>query len=299
MTPALTYIVTTLSIVVLGALRRPPRPLQPPARSAHEAAGSIASGTHDRSGSHAPTWFGQALVEVGLQTDPTSAWLVARWAATLTLGLAAMAAGPAFAAITGAVLLASPCAVRRLMDRRSADRRDAQLPQALERLASSVRAGSALGPAFAAMARSTPEPLGHELRTTAAEVEHGAGLATALDRWSDRPHSGSEVRLAAAALCLAADAGGEVARSVDRVAATLRERRELRAEVRALATQARASAGVLAAAPLAFTALVSSVEPAAITFLLTSPVGLICLAAGLTLEALGAAWMAHILRSAA
>lgn len=298
MTPTLAFAMVTLTIAALGALRSS-------VFSAHGTTRSVVPSAQKLSGADAaPAWLPAALVEAGLTIDPATAWLVARCASALAVVLAAMTAGPAFAVITGAALVASPAAVRRLLARRSADRRDAQLPQALERLASSVRAGSALGPAFAAMARSTPEPLGSELRTTAAEVEHGAGLAAALDRWSVRSvagglDSGSEVRLAAAALGLAADAGGEVAHSVDRVAATLRERRELRAEVRALATQARASAGVLAAAPLAFTALVASVEPAAITFLFTSPAGLVCLVAGLALETLGAAWMARILRSVA
>ena len=84
-----------------------------------------------------------------------------------------------------------------------------------------------------------------------------------------------------------------MARAVDRVAATLRERRELRAEVRALATQARASAGVLAVAPLAFAALVSTIEPGVVGFLVTTPVGLACLAVGLGLDGLGALWMAR------
>lgn len=299
MTPTLTFAAVMLTTLVLGALRRPARPLRSSAFSAHAATPSLAPRTQQRPRADAPAWVREVLVEAGVAIDPTTAWLVARWAGALTVALAAVAAGAALAAVTGAILVASPRVARRLVARRSWDRRDEQLPPALERLASSVRAGSALAQAFGAMARSTPEPLGSELRVTAAEVEHGAGLGTALDRWSARSDSGSEVRLAAAALGLAADAGGEVARSVDRVAATLRERRELRAEVRSLATQARASAGVLAAAPLAFTALVSSVEPTALTFLLTSPVGLGCLTAGLTLEALGAAWMARILRSVA
>jgi tight adherence protein B len=105
--------------------------------------------------------------------------------------------------------------------------------------------------------------------------------------------------LAVTALALGGKAGGEVARALDRVAATLRERRELRAEVRALATQARASAGVLIVAPLAFAALVSTIEPAVAGFLLASPLGLACLAVGLALDGLGALWMAHIVDAAA
>ena len=69
--------------------------------------------------------------------------------------------------------------------------------------------------------------------------------------------------------------------------------------MRALATQARTSAAVLAIAPLAFTVLVSTIEPRAVGFLITTPLGLVCLVLGLGLEALGAVWMNQITRRAA
>jgi tight adherence protein B len=130
-------------------------------------------------------------------------------------------------------------------------------------------------------------------------VAHGSPVATALAGWAAPPGASADVRLVAAALTLGAHAGGEVARAVDRIAVTLRERAELRGEVRALATQARASAAMLTLAPLGFAGLVASVEPAAIGFLLTTPIGLLCLVLGLALNAAGAAWMSHITRSAA
>jgi len=187
----------------------------------------------------------------------------------------------------------------RLHPARRRARRDAQLPDALDRLASALRAGQAIGPALVELASLVPAPLGAELESLAAALEHGASVATALSRWAARPEASADVRLVAAALTLGADAGGEVARAVDRVAATLRERRELRGEVQALATQARASAAVLAVAPLAFTGLVVSIEPGAVAFLVTTPVGWACLALGLGLEGLGAWWMARITQGAA
>jgi tight adherence protein B len=88
-----------------------------------------------------------------------------------------------------------------------------------------------------------------------------------------------------------------VARAVDAVAATLRERREVQGEVVALATQARTSAGLLVVAPLGFAALVSTIEPGAVEFLVGTPLGWACLAGGLGLDALGAVWMQRIVRS--
>jgi len=194
-------------------------------------------------------------------------------------------------------------ALRRVVERaapgRRLARRDAQLPDALDRLAAAIRAGQAIGPALVELARTAPDPLGPDLRGVAARLAHGAPVATALAHWAGVPSASADVRLVAAALTLGADAGGEVARAVDRISVTLRERAELRGEVRALATQARASAAVLTLAPLGFAVLVASVEPDAIAFLLTTPIGLLCLVLGLALDVAGAMWMSRITRSTA
>jgi tight adherence protein B len=106
------------------------------------------------------------------------------------------------------------------------------------------------------------------------------------------------VRLAAAALALAADAGGPRARSVDSVAATLLDRIAVTRELHALAAQAKLSALVIALAPIGFGALAVVTDPRASEFLLRDPAGNACVAAGLVLDVLGAAWMAHITAAA-
>lgn len=186
----------------------------------------------------------------------------------------------------------------RLWPGRVAARRDSQLPDLLDRLAAALRSGRSLGPALVELAPATTPPLRDDLAPLAAALEHGRPLTTVLDGWVARGAPTPDLELTAAALRLGAGAGGAVAQAVDRTAATLRERRALEREVHALATQARASAAVLVLAPVGFTALVGSVEPATVRFLLTTPTGLGCVGAGLALDALGAAWMARIVRRA-
>lgn len=191
-----------------------------------------------------------------------------------------------------------PELVDRWRARRLQERRDRQLPEALERMAAATRAGRSLAAAVGEVAHTTAPPLGDELRALAAELDGGLPVEAAVAARTGIGPSSSDRDLALAALALGARAGGEVGRALDRVAATLRERRELRGEARALATQARASAGVLTVAPLAFTVLVSAVEPGAIAFLLTTPAGWGCLGIGLALDAAGALWMARTVERA-
>lgn len=289
MAPA-TFLAVASTVIALAVARRPPR----------RRVGGL-TGAKDRvfrSVHPHEALLASAVRELQLDVDPRAALAVLRWTAALAVVAALLVGGLAPAALAGAAALAAPRVTRRVLTIRATTRRDEQLAPMLDRMAADLRAGSALGPAFVTVAHTTAAPLGDDLRLVAAEVEHGAALSQALNRWGSRVAAGSPVGLAAASLALAAEAGGEVARAVDRVASTVRERRDLRAEVRALATQARASAAVLVAAPLGVAALVAGVEPTAITFLVTSPAGLLCLSAGLGLDALGAAWMARILREA-
>ena len=108
-----------------------------------------------------------------------------------------------------------------------------------------------------------------------------------------------EVRLAATALALAADAGGGAAQAVESVAATLRERHSAVEEVRVQSVQARLSAVVIALLPVGFTAWCVTTDPAGRVVPARFGGRLVVPTAGLALLAVGAWWMARIVRSAA
>jgi Flp pilus assembly protein TadB len=174
---------------------------------------------------------------------------------------------------------------------------DTALPDALESMARSLRSGSSLRIAIAEAGAAAPTPLGEGLTDVAGAAARGRPLATAIDRWSSST-PGEGVALTAAALGLGAELGGAAARSLDGVAGTLRDRNGVRREVRALSTQARASAAVIGCAPVAFLLVVAAVDPSAVGFLVGSPVGLSCLASGLGFDAAGAWWMRCIVARA-
>ena len=70
----------------------------------------------------------------------------------------------------------------------------------------------------------------------------------------------------------------------------------MQAEVAAMASQARASALVITIAPLAFAALAAATDDRTAAFLLRSPLGVACLAAGLALDVVAAVWMRRLTR---
>lgn len=182
---------------------------------------------------------------------------------------------------------------QRRLRHRTAIARCRQVPDALERMAAALRTGSSLPQALKETADTSDAPLGPELSELARRSDTGTPLPQVLTRWADHRNDRT-TRLAAAALVLASRAGASPARAIDGVAATVRERLNLAAERRAQATQARTSAIVLSAAPLAFTGLLVATNSAAAQFLFGTPMGWACLLAGLGLDAAGAAWMARL-----
>ena len=242
-----------------------------------------------------PPWLPLRLADTGVTVDPATAWTAWVAAVTLTGAAAALAAGAGAAVVLVTSAVSGPWLAWRLHRHRGSALLEAALPAAVEAVAAALRSGASLRQAVAAAARATPGPLGDDLRAVAAAVERGAGVVPALEGWADRrPLPG--VRLVVGALCLGVETGGATAQAVDGVAVTLRQRLAAQAEARALATQARVSAGVIAAAPLAFGLLSTATDRRASAFLLGTPAGLGLLAAGLALDAAGALWMARLTR---
>lgn len=228
--------------------------------------------------------------------------LSARWlshptalGAVVAAGVAGTVLGPPGVAVLGVVWLVAHKTWHIHLGATTERRRAAQLPEALERMAAGLRTGSTLTQALSDTGSTTEPPLGLELVGLAQEASHGRRLLTVLDDWAaSRDDAGT--RLAGTALSLATIVGTTPARAIDGVAATLRERLELAGERRALATQARTSALVLSTMPLGFGLLLALTDATAWRFLVSTPLGWACLAAGIGLDAVGAVWMARLTR---
>ena len=164
------------------------------------------------------------------------------------------------------------------------------IPQALELAARALRSGASVLTALESVAAELPET---GLGRVVSRVRGGLNLSEALDDWV----SGTPDRQTAAALlAVGHDSGAAMAASLDRAAASLRQRQALGDEIRALTSQTRTSGVVVAAAPAGFAVIVTLVDRDALSGLVTTPIGLLSLMLGLVLEAVGIWWMARLCR---
>lgn len=241
----------------------------------------------------APAWVVDRLDDCGLDLDPSTVWLAGRVVLPGIGLLAGVLAGPAFAVLVTIAAAASPLLLVATLQGRGDRSRGAAVAPLLEAVAASLRSGATVALAVRECAARPPSALAADLAAVVRRLDSGQRLAASLAEWA-RHRPLPEVRLAVAALTLAVDAGGRSARAVDGVAATVRSRSAVAAEARALGTQARYSAAVIATAPLAFGALAAAADPDRARFLAATPIGLAMLAGGLALDAAGWWWMARI-----
>lgn len=170
----------------------------------------------------------------------------------------------------------------------------AALPVLLEVVARALRSGQSARVALAEAGGSVSGPLSADIHAIARRLAVGATFHAALEQWVEHRVEVPGVRLAASAIALAEDSGGSVAAAVDGVADTLREEQALAAEVRSLAAQARASAGLIVALPLVFALMAAAADPRVLGFLTGTGVGRTCLMLGVGLDVVALVWMHRI-----
>ena len=166
----------------------------------------------------------------------------------------------------------------------------------LEAVARSLRSGQSLVGAIREGAEAEVERgPGEALARSVRLADSGVGVVTVVDDWVGPCPNGPR-SLAGTALAIGAEMGGAQARCLDAAAASLRERASLEREVRALTSQARASAGLMVLAPLGFALFSCATNPRVAQVLTATPLGWACVAAGLALDGAGAGWMLRMAR---
>lgn len=243
---------------------------------------------------HAPPRMRAAIEDAGLELDVDRTWTA--WLALVggCLTLGPLVAGPTGVLVAAVVTLGPAGYLHLRRDRRAALRRQ-HLPDLCDVVASALRAGASPTGALRGAATALTGPLAAEVHRCCDEIDRGRPTAEALRRWTgdDDP----DVRLVGHVLDLATSHGGRPAAALERAAGVLRIRQDLRRERTALAAQARASAAVMAAAPIVFAFVAGLTDPRSASFLFGRPTGWICLGAGIGLDLVGARWMRRLTRS--
>jgi tight adherence protein B len=154
---------------------------------------------------------------------------------------------------------ATMAGLMRLRARRMA-RCVAQLPEALDIMVRSLRAGHPVNAAMALVGREMAAPLAGEFRLAVDEMTYGLDLRDALANMIERL-AVPDLQYVAAAIKIQHETGGNLAEILHGLATVIRARMRMLKKTRALSAEGRLSAHVLAAMPVIFAGLVYVSRP--------------------------------------
>ncbi len=181
--------------------------------------------------------------------------------------------------------------VRARARRRLAERTSRQVLEACEGLAADLVAGQPPGVVLDRGAQEWPL-----LAPVAEAFRVGADVPAAWRGAAHAPGAG-DLRLVAAAWHLSHRTGAGLAATLDQVVADLRATRATRRIVEGELASARATAKLVAMLPVLALSMGSGAGGDPWGFLLTTSLGLACLAAGLAFAAVGLAWIEALARA--
>jgi tight adherence protein B len=203
-------------------------------------------------------------------------------------------AGSFIAFLVGGALgfVAMRAFIRHKITKRAAQFTD-QLPDTLQLLVGSLRTGFSLNQAFAGVVREGTEPTASEFARALTEVRLGSELEDAIDGVADRMKS-DDLHLVVLAVRIAREVGGNLSEVLTTTMTTMRQRVELRGLVRILSAEGRLSARVLIALPFFVGGALLAFRPGYLHPMLHSVVGIVLLALGAALLAVGSLWLNRI-----
>jgi tight adherence protein B len=132
---------------------------------------------------------------------------------------------------------------------RRANRIARQLPDGIDLMVRSLRAGHPLNAAFQVIAREMPDPLGSEMGIVADAITYGDDLTDAVTAFADRVGI-EDARYLAVAINIQAGTGGNLAHVLEALANVIRERFAMLRKIKALSAEGRLTAMIVSVVPL-------------------------------------------------
>ena len=156
-------------------------------------------------------------------------------------------------------------------------------PDAVDIIVRGVKAGLPLLDCMKMIATEAPEPLKTEFRVIVETQAVGMPLGEACNKLYERTPV-PEANFFAIVISIQQKAGGNLSEALGNLSRVLRDRKKMKSKIRAMSQEAKASAGIIGALPVAVMTLVYVTSPQYISLLFTEPLGNVMLAGS-------AAWM--------
>ncbi len=138
---------------------------------------------------------------------------------------------------------------------------EAQLPDLLDTMVRSIRAGHPIPASIRMVVQEFPDPVGVEFQQVADELTYGMDLEAAMRNLGNRVQL-HDLNLVTSAISIQSKSGGNLAEILGNLAKVVRDRLLMRLKIRALSAEGRLSAIVLSALPFLLYGILSITAPA-------------------------------------
>jgi tight adherence protein B len=171
---------------------------------------------------------------------------------------------------------------------------ETQLPDVLNLLAGSMRAGFSFAQALEAVCEEASEPSRRELTRCFTESRLGRPIEDALEDSANRMHS-VDLMWAVMAIRIQREVGGNLAELLDTVARTMTEREQLKREILALTAEGRLSAWILGIFPPGMAVVLYMVQPNYMKVLFQNSIGIMAVILSAVMAVIGYVWLRRVM----
>lgn len=170
-----------------------------------------------------------------------------------------------------------------------------QLPEALDFICRSLRAGHGLSVTFGIVADELPQPIAKEFKTVFEEINFGLPFNDAMTNFAVRTDS-SDINFLVVGLLIQREAGGNLIELLENLSKTIRDRIILSGKVRVLASEGKYSGLLLSVLPFLLGGILTVMNPDYMLPLWTSEAGQQLVMVSVVMIFVGAFWMWNLSR---
>ncbi len=161
-----------------------------------------------------------------------------------------------------------------------------EFPNAVEAIVRGVKTGLPLNDSLKVVAREVKEPVRSEFAHVVDAQAMGATTEEAVSKIYERLPI-SEVNFFVVVISVQQKSGGNLSEALTNLARVLRDRKKMQAKVRAMSSEAKASAMIIGSLPFIVAMLVSFVTPTYLLPLISTPLGNVMLGVAAVMMSIG------------
>jgi tight adherence protein B len=224
---------------------------------------------------------------------------------TFSLVLAAIAAGalkltfpiPFFACLMAGIVigLGIPHLVVGVVGKQRQNKFNALFPEGIDLIVRGLKSGLPASESIRVVGQEINDPVGVEFREVSDQIKFGKTMTDAL--WTVAPRIDTpEFRFFIIALSIQQETGGNLAETLENLSMVLRKRKTLKLKIKALSSEAKASAYIIGSLPFIMFGILLMMNYGYASTLYTDPRGIMLVGCGLVSYAIGIGTMAKMVR---